>query len=123
MIKLIASPAPILIKSLPNSTRLKARSFHLASTNLMLNQLVDTRAKIKQSDHYFKDIHIVNQVYSESGAINNIPKWYKLGIFKLVLTFTCFLLVGAQISKTGVKILEENDIFKPEDENDDDEDD
>ena len=89
----------------------------------MFNQLVETGAKIKQSDHYFKDIHIVNQVYSESGAIKNLPTWYKLGIFKLVLTFTCFLLIGAQLSKTGVKILEENDIFKPEDENDDEEED
>ncbi len=77
---------------------------------------------LKKSDHYFSEYHLVNEVQHESGAILNVPKYYKLGVFKLFVTFTFFLLVGAQMSKTGTRFLEENDIFKPEDDDEDDED-
>ena len=79
--------------------------------------------KIKRSDHYFQGYHSVNEVYHPSGAVKDIPPWYKLGIVKLTATFTLFLLIGAQLSKSGTKFLEENDIFKPEEDGDDDDDD
>jgi hypothetical protein len=87
-----------------------------------LNQFTNNGnlSQLKTSDYYFKDYHTVNEVYTKSGAIENVPSWYRFGITKLILTFTLFLLIGAQISKTGVKILEENDIFKPEDDDDED---
>lgn len=78
--------------------------------------------KLKRSDHYFQDIHQTNEVFHPSGAIKEIPPWYKLGILKLIVTFGAFLMVGAQISKYGTKFLEENDIFKPEEDDDEDDD-
>lgn len=106
----------------------------LKQTSLLFNQSVqrtmsttptskfttDQQAKrLKRSEHYFTDYHLIKNVYSESGAINGVPTWYKFGIVKLVVTFSAFLLVGAQISKSFVRFLEENDIFKPEDDEDD----
>ena len=78
--------------------------------------------KLKKSEHYFKEYHQTNEVYHPSGAVKEIPQWYKLGILKLIATFTAFLMVGAQISKYGTKFLEENDIFKPEEDDDEDDD-
>jgi hypothetical protein len=98
------------------------QKFHNTKPNAMLKQLIANTGRLKPSEHYFKEIHVVNEVFSESGAIAQVPQWYKFGLAKLFLTFTVFLLVGAQLSKTGTKFLEENDIFKPE-EDDDEEDD
>lgn len=77
--------------------------------------------KLKRSEHYFNDYHLIKNVHSETGAIYGVPTWYKFGIVKLLVTFSAFLLVGAQISKSFVRFLEENDIFKPEDDEDDEE--
>ena len=94
----------------------------ISSLKSVQNSAADSRKLLKKSDHYFSDYHLVNEVQYESGAIKSVPKWYRLGIFKLFVTFTTFLLVGAQMSKSGTRFLEENDIFKPEDDDDDDED-
>ncbi len=95
----------------------------IVQKNLRRNVSSTESKKIfKKSDHYFSDYHLVNQIEHESGAIKNVPQWYRLGIVKVLATFTTFLLVGAQISKSGTRFLEENDIFKPDDDDEDDED-
>ena len=72
--------------------------------------------------YYQNESHLIKDVYTETGAIADIPKWYRLGLVKVVANIVFFIFVGSFISKTAVTILEENDIFKPEDEDDEDDD-
>ena len=72
---------------------------------------------------YQTDYHLLKQVYTETGAIEQIPKWYRLGILKVIANIFFFVMLGSMISKVSTKFLEENDIFKPDDEDDDEEDD
>lgn len=89
------------------------------------NQLVQEVSKknfFKRKDFYQDEYHILTTVYSKSGAMNHMPKWYPFGIFKIIATIVTFLFVGSAISKKCVSLLEEYDIFKPEDDEDDEDD-
>jgi len=68
--------------------------------------------------HYQNDAHIVNNVYASSGAVLPMPKWYKLGLIKVLLAVTASLSLGALISKSFAEFLEDNEIFVPEEEDD-----
>ena len=57
---------------------------------------------------------------TESGAVLPEPPKTKYGIGKVMMTVLSGLYLGATISKTGAAFLEENDIFVPDDEDDDD---
>jgi hypothetical protein len=81
----------------------------------------DNKTKFKRQ--YRNDYHVLKQVYTETGAIEQIPKWYRLGILKVIANIFCFVMLGSMISKVGTKFLEENDIFKPDDDDDGDDDD
>ena len=70
-----------------------------------------------------KDDHVLKEVYMESGAIASMPKWYKFGIMKIILNIIVFICIGSLISKSVVNFLDENDIFKPEDDDNDEDDD
>uniref|UniRef100_A0A3P9LV58 Essential MCU regulator, mitochondrial n=1 Tax=Oryzias latipes TaxID=8090 RepID=A0A3P9LV58_ORYLA len=59
-------------------------------------------------------------VSSSSGAILPKPKKTPFGLMRIALVVVPFLYVGTQISKNFAALLEEHDIFVPEDDDDDD---
>ncbi|XP_047212913.1 essential MCU regulator, mitochondrial-like [Girardinichthys multiradiatus] len=59
-------------------------------------------------------------VCTSSGAILPKPKKTPFGLFRIALVVVPFLYVGTQISKSFAALLEEHDIFVPEDDDDDD---
>ncbi|CAG01655.1 unnamed protein product, partial [Tetraodon nigroviridis] len=59
-------------------------------------------------------------VCSSSGAILPKPKKTPFGLIRIALVVVPFLYVGTQISKNFAALLEEHDIFVPEDDDDDD---
>lgn len=87
-----------------------------------LTQEVSKKKIFKRKDFYQDEYHILTEVYSKSGALNHMPKWYPFGIFKIITTIIIFLFLGSAISKKCVSLLEEYDIFKPEDDDDEDDD-
>jgi hypothetical protein len=76
-----------------------------------------------KSPYYFNEYHVVKGVYTETGQIVSIPKWYRFGMLKIILNIILFIAIGMSLSHRAVKILDENDIFKPESEDDDEDDD
>lgn len=59
-------------------------------------------------------------VSTSSGAILPKPKKTPFGLIRIALVVVPFLYVGTQISKNFAALLEEHDIFVPEDDDDDD---
>lgn len=59
-------------------------------------------------------------VSKQSGAFFPQPKQVPLGLIRVIITVIPGLLVGASISKTIANFLEENDLFVPSDDDDDD---
>ncbi|XP_023148857.1 essential MCU regulator, mitochondrial [Amphiprion ocellaris] len=59
-------------------------------------------------------------VSTSSGGILPKPKKTPFGLFRIALVVVPFLYVGTQISKNFAALLEEHDIFVPEDDDDDD---
>ncbi len=74
---------------------------------------------IQRQRQYRTDYHTVKSVYSHSGAIAELPSWYRLGVLKVLTNIFVFLMIGSMVSKIGTKFLEENDIFKPDDDDED----
>ncbi|XP_054891521.1 single-pass membrane protein with aspartate-rich tail 1b [Poeciliopsis prolifica] len=59
-------------------------------------------------------------VCTSSGALLPKPRKTPFGLFRIALVVIPFLYVGTQISKSFAALLEEHDIFVPEDDDDDD---
>uniref|UniRef100_UPI0037E9AA16 essential MCU regulator, mitochondrial n=1 Tax=Semicossyphus pulcher TaxID=241346 RepID=UPI0037E9AA16 len=59
-------------------------------------------------------------VSTSSGGILPRPKKTPFGLIRIALVVVPFLYVGTQISKNFAALLEEHDIFVPEDDDDDD---
>ncbi|KAG7505043.1 essential MCU regulator, mitochondrial [Solea senegalensis] len=59
-------------------------------------------------------------VCTSSGAILPKPRKTPFGLFRIAVVVVPFLYVGTQISKNFAALLEEHDIFVPEDDDDDD---
>nr|XP_020480570.1 essential MCU regulator, mitochondrial [Monopterus albus]XP_020480571.1 essential MCU regulator, mitochondrial [Monopterus albus] len=59
-------------------------------------------------------------VCSSSGAILPQPKKTPFGLVRIAVVVVPFLYLGTQISKNFAALLEEHDIFVPEDDDDDD---
>ncbi|XP_072299806.1 essential MCU regulator, mitochondrial [Eucyclogobius newberryi] len=59
-------------------------------------------------------------VTTSSGAILPKPKKTHFGLIRIALVVVPFLYVGTLISKNFAALLEEHDIFVPEDDDDDD---
>ncbi|XP_034568111.1 essential MCU regulator, mitochondrial-like [Notolabrus celidotus] len=59
-------------------------------------------------------------VTTSSGGILPKPKKVSFGLIRIGLVVVPFLYVGTQISKSFAALLEEHDIFVPEDDDDDD---
>ena len=93
------------------------RSLHGTPLNNLVSQLVKeaTSKRFNKSAHYFDQIHILNNVRTETGAYAEMPKWYKLGILKVLIVISASISLGAFISQTAAEFLEDNEIFIPED--------
>ncbi|XP_048016433.1 essential MCU regulator, mitochondrial-like isoform X1 [Megalobrama amblycephala] len=59
-------------------------------------------------------------VSTTSGAILPKPKKTAFGLVRIMMVVAPFLYVGTMISKNFAALLEEHDIFVPEDDDDDD---
>ncbi|XP_029996370.1 essential MCU regulator, mitochondrial [Sphaeramia orbicularis] len=59
-------------------------------------------------------------VTTSTGGILPKPKKTPFGLIRIALVVVPFLYVGTQISKNFAALLEEHDIFVPEDDDDDD---
>lgn len=60
------------------------------------------------------------KTYYKSGAIKPMPKVLPFGILSLFASVIPGLFVGAAISKSVANFLEENDLFVPEEDDDED---
>lgn len=107
-------------KLLISQTRNSRRYFQLVDNLVGNSRAACASGKFHRT--YRDDFHTLKDVYADSGAVANIPKWYRFGILKVIATIFCFVILGSMISKVGVKFLEENDIFKPDDDDDNDDD-
>ncbi|XP_033743814.1 essential MCU regulator, mitochondrial-like [Pecten maximus] len=67
----------------------------------------------------FKVITKRTVVCSETGAVLPQPHVDRLGVLKVLVVVMPFLYVGATIGKEGAAFMEENDIFVPDDDDDD----
>jgi hypothetical protein len=99
--------------------------FHITEHNDVYLKLIHSSRKFRfnKSPYYRKDPHELKDVYLESGAVMSMPKWYKLGILKIIANIIAFICIGVLVSKSVVNFLDENDIFKPEEDDDDDDED
>ncbi|KAG9343060.1 hypothetical protein JZ751_015278 [Albula glossodonta] len=61
-----------------------------------------------------------NAVFTASGGILPKPVKTSFGLFRMTVIVVPFLYVGTLISKNFAALLEEHDIFVPEDDDDDD---
>ena len=104
---------------------IQKNNFHSTEQREVYYKLIHSSRKLRfnKSPYYRKDPHELKDVYSESGAIMSMPKWYKLGIIKIIANIIAFVCIGVLISKTVVNFLDENDIFKPEEDDDEDDED
>ncbi|KAG7491473.1 hypothetical protein MATL_G00004720 [Megalops atlanticus] len=65
-------------------------------------------------------IHCRNAVSTSTGAILPKPVKTSFGLIRVAVVAVPFLYVGTLISKNFAALLEEHDIFVPEDDDDDD---
>jgi hypothetical protein len=83
-------------------------------------QELGVNSKFQKKNYYRKEIHDLKDAYTETGAIGEMPLWYRFGFLKVLACVVVSVLLGSVISKSFTTFLEENDIFKPEDEDDED---
>ena len=80
--------------------------------------------RFNRRPHYETELHKPTEnVFTNTGAVNELPKWYRFGILKIILNIMISITIGSMLTKTCARLLEEYDIFKPEDGDDDDDDD
>lgn len=60
-----------------------------------------------------------NVVCTDTGAMLHKPETTRFGLVKAMTTVVPFLYLGATMSRKGAAFLEENDIFVPDDDDDD----
>lgn len=65
-------------------------------------------------------VFIRHRVTTDTGAFFPQPKKIPFGIVRVLLTVLPGLYLGATISKEGAAFLEENDIFVPDEDDDED---
>ncbi|KAI4495462.1 hypothetical protein M0802_008676 [Mischocyttarus mexicanus] len=65
-------------------------------------------------------ITVRSKITTPSGAILPEPKRNPLGYFQVLFGIVFGLVIGATISKNVANFLEENDLFVPSDDDDDD---
>jgi hypothetical protein len=102
--------------SLPQSTALVQKRDISIEQSLREYGLAGGKFKRK----YRADLHSLKAAFTETGAIAELPLWYRYGFLKVTACVVVSVLVGSAISKSFTTFLEENDIFKPEDDDDED---
>jgi hypothetical protein len=99
------------------------RDIHSSALNQNVAQHPGFKFKrFNRSPYYQNEPHVLQSVYTETGALKEMPKWLRFGFLKIAANIVLFVFVGSLISKTCVTFLEENDIFKPEEDDDEDDD-
>ncbi|KAK8758139.1 essential MCU regulator, mitochondrial-like [Amblyomma americanum] len=86
----------------------------LVSSPLGLQKTTSTLAKSEPTVRQVR-----HRVCYNSGAMLPEPETSNFGVLKALLTVLPGLYIGATISKEGAAFLEENDIFVPDDDDDD----
>ncbi|XP_061685135.1 single-pass membrane protein with aspartate-rich tail 1b [Syngnathoides biaculeatus] len=74
----------------------------------------------RKKQHLNRTIITRNVVSTSSGAILPKPEKTPFGLVRMTAVVVPFLYVGTLISKNFAALLEEHDIFVPEDDDDDD---
>ncbi|CAL8273557.1 unnamed protein product [Boreogadus saida] len=78
------------------------------------------REKCSQTSNLSKAVPCRTVVSTASGAILPKPNKTSFGLIRMTIVVVPFLYVGTLISKNFAALLEEHDIFVPEDDDDDD---
>ncbi|XP_026216626.1 single-pass membrane protein with aspartate-rich tail 1b [Anabas testudineus] len=86
----------------------------------MKNTAAMSRNTISKTPNISKTTQIRTAVSSASGAILPKPEKTPFGLTRMTIVVVPFLYVGTLISKNFAALLEEHDIFVPEDDDDDD---
>nr|XP_020452755.1 essential MCU regulator, mitochondrial-like [Monopterus albus] len=73
-----------------------------------------------KTSNIFKTPHIRTRVSTATGAILPKPEKTPFGLTRMTIVVVPFLYMGTQISKSFATLLEEHDIFVPDDDDDDD---
>ncbi|XP_058495555.1 single-pass membrane protein with aspartate-rich tail 1b [Solea solea] len=99
----------------------------MAASILRLSMRLSTRNTAKmsrntglKSTNISKTTSIRTAVSTTSGAILPKPDKTPFGLIRMTVVVVPFLYVGTLISKNFAALLEEHDIFVPEDDDDDD---
>ncbi|XP_035258483.1 single-pass membrane protein with aspartate-rich tail 1b [Anguilla anguilla] len=87
-----------------------SRRFVLKNTRVLTHHIKYTGTKVS----------IRNAVTTSSGAVLPKPVKTSFGLIRMTIVVVPFLYVGTLISKNFAALLEEHDIFVPEDDDDDD---
>uniref|UniRef100_A0A0L8FW51 Essential MCU regulator, mitochondrial n=1 Tax=Octopus bimaculoides TaxID=37653 RepID=A0A0L8FW51_OCTBM len=75
-------------------------------------------AQVKDKLHK-TSVPVRTSVTTTTGAMLNKPPVTKFSMIKIMSTVVPFLYLGASVSRKGAAFLEENDIFVPDDDDDD----
>ncbi|KAG8171983.1 hypothetical protein JTE90_004306 [Oedothorax gibbosus] len=86
----------------------------------MASLLLKIAKKAPNIVHKISVVPLRNAVTTETGAFLPKPEKTPFGLLRVLLTVLPGLWLGATISKEAATFLEENDIFVPEDDDDED---
>ncbi|XP_017285990.1 single-pass membrane protein with aspartate-rich tail 1b [Kryptolebias marmoratus] len=84
------------------------------------NMGIMTRNPSSKTSSMFRATQSRTVVSTQSGAILPKPEKTPFGLIRMTIVVVPFLYVGTLISKNFAALLEEHDIFVPEDDDDDD---
>jgi len=100
-----------------------SKTTKMAASTAMLRNIGKKSQNVLSNLTKINSINIANQsrniVTKESGAVLPKPQQVSMGLVKVTLTVTPFLYTGAQISQHFAAWLEENELFVPDDDDDD----
>ncbi|KAL0272192.1 UNVERIFIED_CONTAM: hypothetical protein PYX00_005269 [Menopon gallinae] len=78
------------------------------------------RSKFLLRPRQFTVLNVRNLVSKKSGALLPKPRTVSFGLIRVAVAVVPGLFIGAGISKTMANFLEENDLFVPSDDDDED---
>ncbi|XP_026158818.1 single-pass membrane protein with aspartate-rich tail 1b [Mastacembelus armatus] len=84
------------------------------------NTVIMSRNSRLETPNIFKTTQIRTRVSTPTGAILPKPEKTPFGLTRMTVVVVPFLYMGTLISKNFAALLEEHDIFVPEDDDDDD---
>ncbi|ODM93221.1 Protein EMRE, mitochondrial [Orchesella cincta] len=92
----------------------------MSSVSRLFRSLATPMGRLSRSNgvHFHQPIRTA--VTSDTGAFLPDPERAKMGISGITVTVSIGLMLGAMISKNMASFLEENELFVPSDDDDDD---